>query len=177
MERVLDALSWKHPDEEGVPLMNSHVNIRFTLNGKAVSLNVPPDRRVVDLLREDLGLTGVKEGCGAGECGACSILVDGEHRLACLMIAAQLEGRDIVTIEGLAVEDRLHPLQEAFIAQGAVQCGFCSPGMILAAEALLRCSPKPSRDEIRAGLAGNLCRCTGYHKIVDAVEAAAHRED
>lgn len=157
--------------------MSSGVNIRFTLNGKAVVVHAPPDRRVVDLLREDLGLTGVKEGCGAGECGACSILVDGEQRLACLMIAAQLEGRDIVTIEGLALEDRLHPLQEAFMEQGAVQCGFCSPGMILAAEALLRRNPKPSRDEIRAGLAGNLCRCTGYHKIVDAVEAASRRED
>lgn len=153
------------------------MNIRFTLNGNAMSLDIAADRRVVDLLREDLGLTGTKEGCSAGECGACSILVNGEHRLSCLMVAAQLEGRDVVTIEGLSDKDRLHPIQEAFINHGAVQCGFCTPGMIIAAAALLRRNPQPSREEIRAGLAGNLCRCTGYQKIVDAVEAAARRAE
>lgn len=153
------------------------MNIRFILNGKAISVRTEPDRRAVDLLREDLGLTGTKEGCGAGECGACSILVDGEHKLSCLMIAVQLEGRDVVTIEGLGDKDRLHPLQEAFIRHGAVQCGFCTPGMLIAAEALLKQNPRASRDDIRAGLSGNLCRCTGYQKIVDAVEDVSRREE
>lgn len=149
----------------------------FTLNGQAVSCEAEADRRVVDLLREDMGLTGTKEGCGAGECGACSILVDGEHKLSCLMLAAQLEGRDVVTIEGMAGKDGLHPLQEAFIRHGAVQCGFCTPGMVIAAEALLRRDPLVSRNAIREGLAGNLCRCTGYQKIIDAVEDAARGEE
>ena len=153
------------------------MNIRFMLNGNALSVDTTPDRRVVDLLREDLGLTGTKEGCGAGECGACSILVDGEHKLSCLMIAAQLEGRTIVTIEGFGAKDKLHPLQDAFIRHGAVQCGFCTPGMVIAAETLLRQNPQPSRDDIREGLAGNLCRCTGYQKIVDAVEDVSRREE
>jgi len=151
--------------------------LTFTLNGNFVKIDVPADRRAVDLLREDLGLTGTKEGCGAGECGACSILVDGVHRLSCLMLAAQLEGRSVVTIEGLSDSDRLHPLQNAFIEHGAVQCGFCTPGMVIAAEALLRRNPNASREEIRAGLSGNLCRCTGYQKIVDAVEAVRPREE
>ena len=138
-------------------------------------MDVAPDRRVVDLLREDLGLTGTKEACGAGECGACTILVDGETRLSCLMLAAQLEGRTITTIEGLAEGEDLHPVQEAFIDQGAVQCGFCSPGMVLSAVDLLRSNSTPSRQEIREGLSGNLCRCTGYQKIVDAVEMAAKK--
>ncbi len=153
------------------------MNIRFMLNGNALSVDTTPDRRVVDLLREDLGLTGTKEGCGAGECGACSILVDGEHKLSCLMIAAQLEGRTIVTIEGFGAKDKLHPLQDAFIRHGAVQCGFCTPGMVIAAETLLRQNPQPSRDDIREGLAGNLCRCTGYQKIVDAVLDTTRREE
>lgn len=138
-------------------------------------MDVAPDRRVVDLLREDLGLTGTKEACGSGECGACTILVDGETRLGCLMLAAQLEGRRITTIEGLAEGEDLHPVQEAFIEYGAVQCGFCSPGMVLSAVDLLRVNPTPSRQEIREGLGGNLCRCTGYQKIVDAVEMAAKK--
>jgi len=134
---------------------------------------VPSDRRVIDILREDLNLTGTKEGCSGGECGACTILVDGESRLACLMLAAQLEGRSVTTIEGIASEDRLHPLQEAFVEHGAVQCGFCIPGMVLSAVDLLQRNPNPTRMEIRQGLSGNLCRCTGYQKIVDAVKAAA----
>lgn len=153
------------------------MKIRFNLNGNPVTLDAPADRRAVDLLREDLGLTGTKEGCGAGECGACSILVDGEHKLSCLMLAAQLEGRNVVTIEGLAEKDRLHPLQDEFIRHGAVQCGFCTPGMVIAAEALLRRKPHASREEIRAGLSGNLCRCTGYQKIVDAVEAVTKMKE
>lgn len=147
--------------------------ISFTLNGNAVTVETPPDRRVVDLLREDLGLTGTKEGCGQGDCGACAVLVDDESRLSCLMLAAQLEGRNVVTIEGLEREGRLHPAQAAFIDKGAIQCGFCTPGMVIAAVDLLTRNPDPSRDEIRGGLAGNLCRCTGYQKIVDAVEHTA----
>jgi len=147
--------------------------VSFTLNGRKTAIDAAPDRRVVDLLREDFGLTGVKEGCGTGECGACTILVDGEPRLGCLILAPQLEGRDITTIEGLTGETGLHPLQEAFIACGAVQCGFCSPGMILTGAALLKQKDTPTRGEIRKALSGNLCRCTGYQKIVDAVEKAA----
>ncbi len=151
------------------------MKISFTLNGAMTQVEVPADRRAVDLLREDLGLTGTKEGCGAGECGACTILVDGESRLSCLMLAAQLQGHSITTIEGLAQpgDGALHPVQEAFIEHGAVQCGFCTPGMILASVDLLERNPAPDRDAIRRGLSGNLCRCTGYVKIVDAVAAAA----
>lgn len=151
--------------------------VSFSLNGKDLEIDAPPDRRVVDLLREDLGLTGTKEGCGAGECGACTILIDGESRLSCLMLAAQLEGRRVTTIEGLSKgrEKDLHPVQEALVECGGVQCGFCSPGMALAAVQLLEGNPSPTRDEIREGLSGNLCRCTGYVKIVDAVEAAARK--
>jgi len=127
----------------------------------------------VDILREDLLLTGTKESCGAGDCGACTILVDGESRLSCLMLAAQMQGRDVTTIEGLAEGENLHAVQEAFVQHGAIQCGFCIPGMVLAAVDFLNRNPNPTRTEIREGLAGNLCRCTGYQKIVDAVEAAA----
>jgi carbon-monoxide dehydrogenase small subunit len=149
------------------------VKIGFKLNGAAMQVDCAADRRVIDLLREDLGLTGAKESCAAGECGACTILVDGESKLSCLMLAAQLEGREIITVEGLASEDRLHPLQEAFVEKGAVQCGFCTPGAVLASLDLLNRNPGPTRAQIREGLSGNLCRCTGYQKIVDAVEAAA----
>ena len=148
------------------------MRISFELNGKAVELEARPDERVVDLLRVNLGLTGVKEACGQGECGACTVLVDGESRLSCLMLAAQLQGRSLVTIEGLGSENQPHYLQRAFVERGAVQCGFCTPGMILAAESLLREEPDPDRDAIRRGLSGNLCRCTGYQKMVDAVQAA-----
>jgi carbon-monoxide dehydrogenase small subunit len=149
------------------------VLVRFKLNGREIEIDARPDRRVVDLLREDLGLTGSKEGCGAGECGACSILVDGVSKLSCLMLAAQLEGRTITTVEGLSAGEELHPIQQAFVNRGAVQCGFCSPGMVIAAMDLLQRNPNPERGEIRRALSGNLCRCTGYQKIVDAVEAAA----
>jgi aerobic-type carbon monoxide dehydrogenase small subunit (CoxS/CutS family) len=128
---------------------------------------------VIDLLRETLGLTGSKEPCGSGECGGCTILVDGESRLSCLMLAGQLQGRSVVTIEGVSRGERLHPLQQAFVDAGAVQCGFCTPGMVLASLDLLKRNPQPTRAEIREGLSGNLCRCTGYQKIVDAVEAVS----
>ena len=149
------------------------MQIRFEFNGQKVDLEVRPDRRVVDLLREDLGLTGTKEGCGAGECGACTVLIDGDARLSCLMLAAQLDGRSVTTIEGLCQDGTLHPVQDAFVEHGAVQCGFCSPGMVLTAVDLLQRHAAPNRQQIRQGLSGNLCRCTGYVKIVDAVEAAA----
>jgi aerobic carbon-monoxide dehydrogenase small subunit len=149
------------------------VIIQFTLNGKNVTIEAEPLRRAVDLLREDFRMTGTKEGCGTGECGACTILVNGESKLSCLMPAFQLEGSHIVTIEGMSEDGKMHPLQEAFIAHGAIQCGFCTPGMVMAAADLLRKNPRPTREEIREGLSGNLCRCTGYRKIVDAVEAAA----
>jgi aerobic-type carbon monoxide dehydrogenase small subunit (CoxS/CutS family) len=151
------------------------LKISFILNRKEIEIDAPPDRRVVDLLREDLNLTGTKEGCGEGECAACTILVDGESRLSCLMLALQLEGRKVTTIEGLASGEKPHPVQEAFVEFGAVQCGFCTPGMILNAVDLLRKNPNPTRTEIREGISGNLCRCTGYQKIVDAVEASARR--
>ena len=149
------------------------MKIAFKLNGEDTVIDVAPDHRVVDILREDLGLTGTKESCGTGDCGACTILVDGESRLSCLMLAAQLEGRRITTIEGLSEDEALHPIQKAFAELGAVQCGFCIPGMALAAVDLLARNPNPTRTEIREGLAGNLCRCTGYQKIIDAVEADA----
>jgi aerobic-type carbon monoxide dehydrogenase small subunit (CoxS/CutS family) len=150
-----------------------NIKLSFILNQTPVELETDSDRRVVDLLREDLGLTGTKEACGTGECGACTILVEGESRLSCLMRVGQLAGRTVMTIEGLADEHGLHPVQQAFVEAGAVQCGFCTPGMILGAVDLLRRHPRPGREEIRKGLSGNLCRCTGYQKIVDAVSLAA----
>ena len=146
--------------------------LSFTLNGQGVRLDTALDKRVVDLLRE-LQALDVKEGCGTGECGACSVLVDGAHKLSCLLLAAQLAGREVVTAAGLGDEDHPHPIQRAFAEHGAVQCGFCSPGMTIAARALLAQNPDPTRDEVRRALSGNLCRCTGYVKIVDAVRAAA----
>ncbi len=151
------------------------MRISFYLNGEQTHVDVPADRKFVDVLREDLRLTGAKEGCGAGECGACTILVDGRAVLACLMTAAQLQGRSVTTIEGLASNGSLHPVQEAFIEYGAVQCGFCSPGAVLSAVHLLDRNPDPTREQIREALSGNLCRCSGYVKIVDAVEAAAKK--
>jgi aerobic carbon-monoxide dehydrogenase small subunit len=149
------------------------VRIVFSLNGQQMEIETVSDRRVVDLLREDLGLTGTKESCGSGDCGACTILVDGESRLSCLMLAAQLDGREVTTIEGLSQPTHLSELQRSFVEYGAVQCGFCTPGMVLAAHDLLRRNPHPTRAQIAAGLSGNLCRCTGYQFIIDAVENAS----
>ena len=149
------------------------MRVKFMLNGKETVVDTEPDRRVVDLLREDLGLIGAKECCGAGECGACTILLDGESRLSCLLLAAQLEGREVITIEGVAPEGGFHIVQQAFIDHGAVQCGFCTPGMVLAVLDLLQRNPQPTSLEIREGLSGNLCRCTGYQKIIEATLAAA----
>jgi len=143
--------------------------VRFTLNGAAVSLDVVGTRRLLDVLREDLRLTGTKEGCGEGECGACSVLIDGEVVDSCLVAVGQVEGREITTVEGVADGGRLTALQQAFIEHGAAQCGICTPGMLLAARVLLERTTRPSAEEVRDALAGNLCRCTGYTKIIEAV--------
>ena len=143
--------------------------MRFTLNGQAVSYEGSGARRLLDVLREDLGKTGTKEGCGEGECGACSVLIDGEVVDSCLVAVGQVEGRDVVTVEGLAEGGRLTALQQAFIDRGAAQCGICTPGMLLAAHVLLQRTNRPSAEDVREALAGNLCRCTGYTKIIDAV--------
>lgn len=147
--------------------------IRCRINGQDTQLDVHGDERAVDLLRERLGLTGTKEGCGTGECGACAVLINGRARLSCLMMAAQLDGQDITTIEGLGQPDHPHVLQTAFAEHGAVQCGFCTPGMIIAAADLLDRNPHPDRAAIREGLSGNICRCTGYTRILSAVEMAS----
>lgn len=143
--------------------------LHFYLNGAECRIEVAPDRRVIDLLREDLGLIGSKEACGTGECGTCTILVDGDIKLACLMLAIQLAGKRVTTIEGLSPDGAMHPVQHAFIDSGAVQCGFCTPGMVVASAALLEKNPHATEPEIREALSGNLCRCTGYQKIVDGV--------
>jgi carbon-monoxide dehydrogenase small subunit len=145
------------------------------VNGEVREVAVLETATLVEVLRYDLGLTGTKQGCDEGDCGACTVLVDGRPTLACLTLAVTLEGREIVTIEGLAGERGLHPLQDAFDEHGAAQCGFCTPGMILSAKALLDENPGASVDEVKLALSGNLCRCTGYVKIVDAVRAAGRR--
>ena len=143
--------------------------MRFTLNGREVSFEGSGARRLLDVLREELGATGTKEGCGEGECGACSVLIDGEVVDSCLVAVGQVEGREVTTVEGLADGRRLTALQQAFIEHGAAQCGICTPGMLLAAHVLLEQSRRLTADDVREGLAGNLCRCTGYTKIIDAV--------
>ncbi len=150
------------------------IEIRFTLNGSPVAVRVPPARPAATLLREDLGLTGTKPGCGEGECGACTILLDGAAVNSCLLPAALLEGREVVTIEGLERADgTLHPVQRAFVEAGAVQCGFCTPGMILRTVAFLNEHARPTDEQIARSIEGNLCRCTGYVKIRQAIRSAA----
>ncbi len=149
------------------------MKINFKLNGQDINIDAPGNERLIDLLRERLNLVGTKEGCGKGECGACTILLDGEPVCSCLMLASQAIGREITTIEGLSDGDTLHPVQKAFTETGAVQCGFCSPGFIMSSAALLNKNPNPGRPEIRKALSGNLCRCTGYEKIFEAVELAS----
>ena len=149
--------------------------LTLTVNGETREVVVAVHKTLLEVLREDLGLTGTKHGCELGECGTCTVLVDGEPVLSCLALPVEMAGRVIKTVEGMAEGGRLHPLQQAFAELGAAQCGYCTPGILLTAEALLEDNPAPSRDEVRMALAGNLCRCTGYTKILDAVELAALR--
>jgi carbon-monoxide dehydrogenase small subunit len=149
------------------------VPLVLTVNGERRELEVEPGRTLLQVLREELGLTGARRGCEENFCGACTVLLDGQAVHSCSVLALQARGREVTTIEGLAQDGRLHPLQEAFIEQGAIQCGYCTPGMILSALALLAQNPRPSEEEVKAGLAGNLCRCTGYVKIIRAVLSAA----
>lgn len=152
---------------------NRSEKFAFTVNGKSVSVSGHSMARLLDVLREDLKLTGSKEGCGEGECGACSVFLDGELVNSCLVPLAQVEGKKIKTIEGLAKGDDLHPVQKSFLEHGGAQCGICTPGMVMASVALLEKNPKPTLEDIKEGLAGNLCRCTGYMKIFDSVQKAS----
>ncbi|WP_227767318.1 (2Fe-2S)-binding protein [Zhaonella formicivorans] len=149
------------------------VELALTVNGKQTTVRVEEDKNLLYLIREVLGLKGTKEGCGEGDCGACTVLLDGKAVNSCLVLAVQAEGKELVTIEGLGSPENLHPLQQAFVEEGAIQCGFCTPGMILSAKALLDSNPEPSLEEIRLGISGNLCRCTGYQKIIAAVQKAS----
>ena len=153
----------------------SKKQIAFTLNSEHVEVAFAPHKTLLEVLREDLALTGTKHGCELGECGTCTVLVDGKAILSCLMLGLDAEGRDVETIEGMAEGSELHPLQDTFADLGAAQCGYCSPGFLLVAKELIDKSPNPSRDEIKEALSGNLCRCTGYIKIFEAVELAAAR--
>ena len=147
--------------------------MQITVNGQQTTLEVAAHRLLLDLVRDDLGLTGTKEGCGTGDCGACTLLLNGKPVNSCLILAGELDGADIVTIEGLQIGADLHPIQQAFMADGGAQCGYCTPGMLMMSKALLDDNPDPTEEEIRFALAGNLCRCTGYVKIVQAVQHAA----
>jgi len=152
------------------------ITVTLTLNGEERTFEVAPGRRLLDLIREDAGLTGTKEGCGAGECGACTVLLDGKPVTSCLVLAASCEGHEVVTVEGLGGSEP-HPVQVALVETGGIQCGFCTPGIAVTAAALVD-SGRTGEEEVRRRLAGNLCRCTGYHKVFDAIRlAAAHRED
>jgi carbon-monoxide dehydrogenase small subunit len=152
------------------------INISLTVNGRSHQIDVEPHWTLLEMVREQLRLTGSKEGCGTGDCGACSMIVDGKLITSCCMLAPQADGSDVTTVEGLLSNGDLHPVQRAFIETGGVQCGFCTPGMIMAAKALLDNTPNPSLDDVREGLAGNLCRCTGYTKIYEAVMTASGRD-
>jgi len=147
--------------------------VKFQVNGEQTAIDVEPTKTLLDVLREDLFLTGTKRGCDSGECGACTVLLNGQAVHSCLILAAELEGQDVLTIEGLSKNPKeLHPLQKAFIEKGAVQCGFCTPGLMMSAKALLDRNPNPTEEEVRHSISGNLCRCTGYSKIVDAILTA-----
>jgi carbon-monoxide dehydrogenase small subunit len=147
--------------------------IRLHLNGRKLEASAAPNQTLLEFLRSAIGLTGTKEGCNTGDCGACTVVLDGKAVNACLVLAVESDGSDVTTIEGLSAEGELHPLQQSFVDNGAVQCGFCTPGMIMSAKALIDENPSPTEEEIRFGLAGNLCRCTGYANIIKAVAAAA----
>jgi aerobic-type carbon monoxide dehydrogenase small subunit (CoxS/CutS family) len=153
------------------------MKVTFFLNGERVSVNVEPNRTLLSVLREEFGLIGTKEGCGLGECGACTVLFNREPAYSCILLAPQVEGAHVTTIEGVTPEEGLNPLQEAFINRGAVQCGFCTSGMIMAAHALLEKNPTPTLEEIKEGISGNLCRCTGYAQIIEAISEVARKTD
>jgi len=150
------------------------INLKLAVNGKSHELDIYPNKTLIDVLREDLGLIGVKMACNEGACGACTVILDGKAVNSCLLLAMDAQGKEILTIEGLASGDELHPLQEAFMRHGAVQCGYCTPGMILSAAALLEENDDPSEGDVREAIAGNICRCTGYVKIVEAILAASN---
>ena len=151
------------------------INITLNVNDNEYEVMVAPYHTLCDVLRDKLGFTEVKNSCDSGECGACTVLADGKPVCSCIMLAAQADGRKIITIRGLSTDGELHPLQEKFIEHGAVQCGYCTPGMLLAAKALLDNNPQPSEDEVRMAISGNICRCTGYQQIVEAIMAAAEQ--
>ncbi len=151
------------------------ITVTFIVNGKEVTLKVGPKERLLDTLREQLKLTGTKEGCSVGECGACTVILDGKSVSSCLILTGQIGGSEVLTIEGLEVDGNLDSLQQAFIDYHAIQCGFCTPGMLMSAKALLIHNPHPSREEIKTALEGNLCRCTGYEQIIEAIESVANK--
>ena len=151
----------------------NNMTVNFTLNGEAIEVSCEPDKMLVDLIRDNLELTGTKIGCREGECGACTVIIDGEAVNSCLIPVAKVRGKEIQTIEGVADGNKLHPIQEAFIDKGAVQCGFCIPGTIMSAKALLDQNKTPDKDELREAISGNICRCTGYVKIEDAINQAS----
>ncbi|OIP75009.1 (2Fe-2S)-binding protein [Candidatus Atribacteria bacterium CG2_30_33_13] len=152
------------------------INITIKVNGKEVTLKVGPKERLIDTLREQLNLTGTKEGCSIGECGACTVILNGEAVSSCLILTGQIGGSEVLTIEGLEVAGKLDPLQKAFLDYQAIQCGFCTPGMLMSAKALLLKNPHPGREEIKTALEGNLCRCTGYEQIIEAIESVANSQ-
>ena len=156
--------------------MTTRAPVAFTVNGRSRWVDVAVHHTLLEVLRDDLGLTGTKECCLVGECGACTVMVDGRSVDSCLMLGVEADGTTVTTVEGLAAGDRLHPLQQAFLDTGAAQCGFCIPGQLVSAQALLALTPQPSRAEVEEGLAGNLCRCAGYEQIIEAVLAAAGGE-
>jgi aerobic carbon-monoxide dehydrogenase small subunit len=151
------------------------IDIHLKVNGEDYDLTIRPWATLLEVIREDLGLTGAKEGCGEGECGACTVIMDGKAVNSCIMLAAEADGKEIITIEGLADGERMHPIQEAFVEIGGLQCGFCTPGMILSTKVLLDANQNPTDGEIRKGLEGNFCRCTGYTKIIESVKVAAQK--
>jgi len=157
---------------EGVTLMK-HVEITLRVNGIKYAVDVKPQRTLVEVLRETLGLTGTKKSCNEGECGACTVLMDGKPVASCLVLAIDAQGKEILTIEGLSEGENLHPIQEAFLKHGGIQCGFCTPGMVMSAKAFLDEHPKPTQTEVRQAISGNLCRCTGYQQIVDSIMAGS----
>jgi len=152
------------------------IEVTLTVNKKKHTVTVEPDERLLDTLRDRLNLTGVKEGCSIGECGACTVILDGKAINSCMVYTFQIDGSEVLTVEGLETNGTLDPLQEAFIDHQAVQCGFCTPGMLMSAKALLNENPNPDRDEIKTAIEGNLCRCTGYQQIIEAIESAANQD-